>query len=591
MFDTFTVKISDRNYTSYEVLDHAGQSVVMDITKYKLFNDEQFILQNNNAIIKHTNIRSGQTIAGVLILNGNKTYGRESNGRESNGRETNGRETNGRESNGRESNEREKKTNSKLLYKCVPYDNHLPSFLIPYEIKSVGFSKNIANIYVLFHFDNWDDKHPIAKLDNVIGPVNTLEHYFDYQIYCKHLFYSIQSFNKLAQNAVKSISHEELCSNIRHKYPSIDDRTDRRVITIDPLNCRDIDDGVGLEIIDESNQVLSIYIANVVVWMDVLNLWSAFTERVSTIYLPNKKIQMLPTILAEGLCSLLKNEKRIAFTMDIFIQNDDIINIEFKNAFINVSANYEYEEPALLSNKMYQHILNIVKNIAEKYEYIDSIKDSHDLITYLMIFMNNHCAKQLVKYDTGIFRATVPNKSKICVPEDVAKNIKIFNSSSGHYVNVSNDLRHEMLELDAYIHITSPIRRKVDILNLIQLQHKIGLITLSQDALTYYETHLAKLDFLNEKMKAIKKVQTDCALLHLCSENPAILEKEYIGYLFEKTVLNNDMYAYNVYLPELKLFSRIKGRENIDDFDMRTFKLFLFSNEDNIKRKIRIQMV
>ena len=73
MFDTFTVKISDRNYTSYEVLDHAGQSVVMDITKYKLFNDEQFILQNNNAIIQHTNIRSGQTIAGVLILNGNKT--------------------------------------------------------------------------------------------------------------------------------------------------------------------------------------------------------------------------------------------------------------------------------------------------------------------------------------------------------------------------------------------------------------------------------------------------------------------------------------------------------------------------------------
>ena len=56
----------------------------------------------------------------------------------------------------------------------------------------------------------------------------------------------------------------------------------------------------------------------------------------------------------------------------------------------------------------------------------------------------------------------------------MAKFVKIWNSSSGQYINGeeldSKLIRHEMLELDAYIHITSPIRRLVDLLNIIKFQ-------------------------------------------------------------------------------------------------------------------------
>jgi exoribonuclease II len=68
---------------------------------------------------------------------------------------------------------------------------------------------------------------------------------------------------------------------------------------------------------------LSIYISNVTIWMDILNLWNSFSQRISTIYLPDKKRPMLPTILSECLCSLQENLTRIAFVMDIFIQNID----------------------------------------------------------------------------------------------------------------------------------------------------------------------------------------------------------------------------------------------------------------------------
>ena len=104
---------------------------------------------------------------------------------------------------------------------------------------------------------------------------------------------------------------------------------------------------------DDGIKQLSIYISNVTLWIDSLNLWDSFSRRISTIYLPDKKRPMLPTILSDCLCSLQENVTRIAFVMDIFIKNDEIIDIQYVNSFVKVIKNYCYEEPKLLSNKKY----------------------------------------------------------------------------------------------------------------------------------------------------------------------------------------------------------------------------------------------
>ena len=106
----------------------------------------------------------------------------------------------------------------------------------------------------------------------------------------------------------------------------------------------DFDD--GFSIVDRENgiQQLSIYISNVTILMDVLNLWGSFSRRISTIYLPDKKRPMLPTILSDCLCSLQENVTRVAFVMDVFIQNNDIIDIQYSNSLIRVRKNYRYEE-------------------------------------------------------------------------------------------------------------------------------------------------------------------------------------------------------------------------------------------------------
>jgi hypothetical protein len=270
--------------------------------------------------------------------------------------------------------------------------------------------------------------------------------------------------------------------------------------------------------------------------------------------------------------------------------------MKYANCLIKVSKNFCYEEPKLLSNKNYHLILEATQGISVKKKYINSVRNSHDVVCYLMIFMNYHCAKELIKYKTGIFRSTIIKKEFTVpetIPEDVSKFIKIWNSAAGQYIDGSEivDTRHEILDMDAYIHITSPIRRLVDLLNMIKFQKVTGIIQLSDNVDKFYNKWLGDIEYINVTMRSIRKVQCDCTLLDLCHNNPEVMEKEYNGYLFDKISRNDGLYQFIVFLPELKLSSRITMRENYDNFDCRKFKLYLFNDEEKFKRKIRLNML
>ena len=580
--NSYKIYINDRNYESWETFDTNNLNKInLDINPIysKLLSNDVFTVNEDKTInIIHSSIRSGPSMPAVLILAGNKTYGRQTKDTQKKGN---------------------RNTNGKLLYKCIPDDMRLPSFLVPYEIKNMGFSKVLTNLYVTINYDNWEEKHPRAKLDNVIGPVDILDNFYEYQLYCKSLNASIQKFQKDATNAVSKMSHDGIIDIVKQKYPNIQDRTNQKIwhiITIDPPNSLDYDDGFSIVHHDNGIQQLSIYISNVTILMDVLNLWDSFSRRISTIYLPDKRRPMLPTVLSDCLCSLQEKVTRIAFVMDIFIKNDEIIEIKHDNCFIKVAKNYCYEDPKLLTDSKYHDILYATQKLSIKHKYINNVRNSHEVVCYLMILMNYHSAKELIKYKTGIFRSTIIKK-EVDVPEyvpcEVSKFIKIWNSASGQYINGSEivDTRHQILDLDAYIHITSPIRRLVDLLNMIRFQEVTGIIHLSDNVNKFYNKWLNDIDYINVTMRSIRKVQCDCSLLDLCNNNSTIMDKEYDGYLFDKINRNDGLYQYVVFLPELKMSTRITLRENIQAYECKKFKLYLFNNEENFKRKIRLQMI
>ena len=580
----YTIHIHDRNCDSWEVFNtETFSKVELDIVPIdkKLFTNDVFTIDDNNNIsIIHSSIRTGTSIPGVLILDGNKTYGRVNKSIDGHAYSKN-------------------KPQGRLLYKCIPDDIRIPPFLVPYEIKSMEFSKVFKNLYVTINFDQWDDKHPRAKLDNVIGPVDILDNFYEYQLYCKSLNASIQQFQKDTNKAFQGKTNESIFNQILDKYPGIEDRTNQKywhIITIDPLNSRDFDDGFSIVTIDDNIKMLSVYISNVTLWLDTLNLWSSFSRRISTIYLPDKKRPMLPTMLSDCLCSLQENVKRVAFAMDIYIKDDNIVKIEYKNTIIKVSHNYVYEEIKLLSDARYHEILDLSQNISKKYKYINNVRNSHELVCYLMILMNYNCATELIKHKTGIFRSTIIKRDfsvPDTLPDDVGKFIKIWNSASGQYISGTEivDTRHELLDVDAYIHITSPIRRLVDLLNMIKFQYCFNINILSENAIKFYDKWLNEIEYINTTMRSIRKVQCDCSLLDMCHNSPELMEKEYDGYLFDKIDRNDGLYQYIVFLPELKLSSRITLREDVANFENKKFKLYLFKDEEKFKRKIRLQLL
>jgi hypothetical protein len=572
--NVYKLHINDRNYTSWEIFDTIHfQKVDISINpiESKMFSNDVFTVDSDkNVTVLHSSIKTSHDIPCVLMLSGNKTYGRRK---------------------------------GRLLYKCVPDDMRLPPFLVPYEIKQVGFSKVFINLYAAITFIEWTDKHPIASLSKIIGPVNELDNFYEYQLYCKSLNASIQKFQKATCKALELNTIDAFIENIKIKHPSIEDRrpttTDNaytQIFTIDPPNCLDFDDAFSICDCEDGTQRLTIYISNVTIWMDVLDIWDSFSRRISTIYLPDKKRPMLPTILSDSLCSLQAGVTRIAFYMDIFIKDGDVVDLKYGNCFIKVIKNYCYEEKPLVKDPHYLKVLEATKMLSKKYKYINSVKNSHDVVTYLMTFMNCHSAKQLMEHNTGIFRSTITQKHSPIpetVPEDVSKFIKIWKSAHGQYVNGADitNRRHELLDMDAYIHITSPIRRLVDLLNIIKFQQITNIIQLSENAMAFYDNWLNDLEYINLTMRSIRKVQCDCTLLDLCSNNPDILTKEYDGYIFDKIIRTDGLFQYIVFLPDLKLSSRITSREDIANFEARKFQLYIFHNEEKFKQKIRLHLV
>ena len=585
----YQIKISNRNYETWQLYNATTMEPIqiddLNPINHKLLNNDVFIYNKGKVEIVKSSIRRHENIAAVLILDNNKTYGRENKNSQINHSLKEGR----------------------LLYKCVPNDPSIPVFLVPYEIKQMGFSKVFNNLYVTIRYNHWLEKHPRAILSQTIGPVDIIENFYEYQLYCKNLNISIQKFNKTTTNSIKQKAHihDSFITEICKQYPTIEDRTAWKTFTIDPNGSQDFDDGFSIKKLSDNNKtLLSIYISNVSIWLNCLNLWSVFSERISTIYLPNKKIPMLPNILSDCLCSLQSNARRFAFTMDIILDSDyNIVSINYSNCLIKVFKNFCYEETSLLNDSDYIHLFKTTTLLSSKYKYVN-IHDSHDVVSYLMIFMNHHCAKDLLKNKNGIFRAVSSNKEQTrclppSLPNDVSQFLKIFTSTSGQYISLENSpeenllqlCRHETLELDAYVHITSPIRRIVDLLNMIQFQINNQLISLSDDAIQFYSTWILKIDYINSSIRSIRQIQNDCNLLELCYNNKDVIDKFYDGYCFDKSLTSNNLFQYMVFLPELRISSRIIVFHDFDNYTQHKFKLFLFTDEEKFKKKIRLQII
>jgi len=565
----FKIAVDDGKYTKYSYLNMKTMKAAVEQPNInpvfnKLFNQDIIEVDLESPLtmkLLHSSVRSMKNIPGVLVLDSRKTYG---------------------------------KLKTRFYYKCIPDDRRLPMFLIPYAEK-ILFEKKRHNKYIIFEFHSWTGKHPTGRIMANLGDVTELESFYEYQLYCKSLYASIQKFSSNTKRRLRLFTEEQ---HIKHMdaYFEFEDRTNDIIFTIDPVSSKDFDDAFGL-VIKESEFILSIYISNVSFWFGLLNLWDSFSERISTIYLPDRKRPMLPTVLSNAICSLTENDNRFAFTLDLHIDKTtmEIKNKKFLNTKIKVRKNYRYDTNELEETNVLC-IYKMVKELNKKYKYVETITSTHDMIAYLMILMNYYSARELKKNETGIYRSAKLNHSyrpPVTVPDDIQKFLKIWHSFGGKYTKFENIDGHDMLDFDAYVHITSPIRRLPDFLNILKLQDVLGLVSLQGEALKFYTewTSDESIDYINQTMRSIRRVQNECSLLNMCQKDDTITKKIYRGYVFDKIKRNDGLYQYMVYLPKIKMTSRITSRHDMDLNSSYEFKIYVFVDEARLKHKIRLEIL
>ena len=609
----YQINIESRNYAKWKVVNTKTfdtTSLTFDPWAKKLFHGDTFhFIENKNTgsqagpeireEIKflHSSVRQLQAIPGVMVLHDRKTYGTY---------------------------------NKKDLVRVIPDDSRLPHFLVPYTQKQIGFSKVFYNKFITFAYADWNTKHPRGVITQTIGDVNELANFYEYQLFCRSLNASIQKFQHETVKKLKAANESEWVARIVNTYKDAtqsnncvfqDRRETHHVFSIDPKNTQDYDDAFSVHRYEElygtsgeaddsklqKTTIVSVYIANVVLWLEALQLWKSFSERVATIYLPDRKRPMMPTLLSESLCSLQQGEARFAFTMDVFILNGEIIDVRFVNSVIRVAHNYVYDEPSLMKSSKYCDLKILTREIlkTKQHNYIHSAKTSHDVVEFWMIFMNHYCSLVMNRYNresknipsVGIYRSVkilqnedISNKPET-LDEETQKFIRIWKNTSGQYVIGTPDGGHDTIGVQSYIHITSPIRRLVDLLNMIMIQSSLRLVTLSKDAQMFLENWLSKIELINTTMRSIRKVQMDCSLLELCSRNPDICNRKYRGCIFDKLEHHSGLYQYIVYISELKIVSRITCREDMKEYSNAMFAIYLFQDQDKLRQRIRVHFV
>ncbi len=451
-----------------------------------------------------------QLLSGILVLSNNQTYGKET------ASSTQQQQTN------KNKNKNKNKSSKRFLFKCIPSDRYLPEFLIPYSPK-VGFQKKLLNKFVLFRFASWSDAHPlpVGILEAVLGDTNQLQPYYEYQLYSRNLMSEDDGFKRFKEvlKQRETLLSESLSSSSSssssESLPSSTSEAERvckKVFTIDPPGSTDMDDALQCYYLDDGQKNVvrvNIYIADVVYWMERLQLWTSFAKRVSTIYLPDYRRPMIPSVLSEEMCSLRADDStkhalclsvnlsrsegpewynRCAcpgaanqpisvngFKIDNNNNNNnknnnnnnknkwtiDVSSIAFARVQVRIDANVAYNDVFGLDALPGYRLLYEVTQ-----ELDASTLQSQDVVAYWMVFMNSQCARVMMQPDVqvGIYRIQQTDNTTTTTTEknntgdedksdnnnnnnDIHQTIFGWKRSTGRYVTPFQQAKREEVDL------------------------------------------------------------------------------------------------------------------------------------------------
>lgn len=387
---------------------------------------------------------------------------------------------------------------------------------------------NPKDIYVKLYLNEESD---IIQINQILGTIGNHEDDLN-------IFHHIYTKDWMSNSKYKKLWDEyefdpSIGSTNRYEYT-------KQVITIDPLGSVDLDDGFTFNS-DESNYYLDIHIADPLSYFDFSNpimteIFKEFINRINTCYIPDSKgsnhaIHLLPEHIVKHV-SLLETTQEIPKRRAVsflFTINKETNSVTFQLKYTNLSniVNKIYEQFDIEinnSSQIYkkQELVNLVNsliiNLDLRYKQIDISEDiSHKMIEIFMILVNDYVSVCLEE-SSGFMIVRAQDKKDL--PEDFEKVpeycLNFLNYSANYQIINSNELvTHYALNLTNYCHISSPMRRVIDMLNHMLLR---GCSINGLDIEKFIKENV-DINLINEKIKYQKKISNAYELVKIIKIN------------------------------------------------------------------------
>ena len=332
---------------------------------------------------------------------------------------------------------------------------------------------------VLIELIDWefDRKSPRARITKILGFVgenNTEMNAIMYE-YGLPVDFPQEVINE-AELVPETITEKEIKSR--------KDMRDVTTITIDPVDAKDFDDAISIDMRDPNNIKVGVHIADVAHYVKFgTELDKEAFKRATSVYLVDRCVPMLPERLSNGICSLKPNVDRLAFSVVFTLDKDGKIKDTWQGkTVIHSDRRFAYEEAQEIIEGLdgdYHKEIRQLDTLAKKIRrarikngsiemggvevkfkladdnkkpigvYFKEQKDANKLIEEYMLLANKSVAKLLAKDQWhNVYRVhDKPNGDKLASLQSICTNFgyKLELDEDGDVLK--NNLNHLLKEI------------------------------------------------------------------------------------------------------------------------------------------------
>lgn len=428
----------------------------------------------------------------------------------------------------------------RLYFRFVPRDAHDSEYLVPWK------RDKMRNAYVVV--SPCDDERGTARVVSRLGEVDDPAAMEAYSLY--GIRFPTTQDRRLARVRLKDL-HDPIALAPH----------DDSVIVIDPEGCQDADDAIGAH----SDGGLAVYITDAPALLEKHGLWSMVSGARCTAYMPSGAKHMLCAELVP-LATLTVGKTRRALRFRVV--SNVCTGCDLSD--VVVSRSYTYDDPGLVLDETYRLAADNV-----------GPKCPHDIVATCMMAVNMWVGAVLKEAGTGVLR-----QSDVRSPLTSAAALLGWGPKA-EYIRAADASQHAAFG-GYYAHATSPMRRVVDMVNIVRMREQLGEGP-SMDALAFCQQIEADCESVTADARQVHRAELTCRLYVACLSGA--VERAEGRVVSASEGEGDDISDYTFWIDQWSVFAEARGPVGLEVGTVHDLEFHLFKHAHALDQKVRMAVI